>query len=172
MKEYKIIVSSVLDDVNSLVKICKTSLNKEVLLQILYPLTPYQVSVEDNDWKDCITFSLEGTIEWVMNVKLGKTKKVKEKIKTEETLATFFHEPKFVIHTYPFEYKHNWASLITLDPKTFESLFPTIEILKKQDNTTMIEGLLSLNYEDDGFWHLTLEKETEITNYLFTRVDK
>lgn len=97
---------------------------------------------------------------------------MKEKIKTEETLATFFHEPEFVIDAYPFEYKHNWASLITLDPKTFESLFPTVEILKKQDNTTMIEGLLSLNYEDDGFWHLTLEKEIEITNYLFTRVDK
>lgn len=79
MKEYKIIVSSVLDDVNSLVKICKTSLNKEVLLQILYSLTPYQVSVEDNDWKDCITFSLESTIEWVMNVELGKTKKSERK---------------------------------------------------------------------------------------------
>lgn len=172
MKEYKIIVSSVLDDVNSLVQFCKTSLDKEVLLQILYPLTSYQVSVEDNDWKDCITFSLEDTIEWIMNVELGKMKKVKEKIKTEETLATFLHEPEFVIHTYPFECKNNWTSSITLNPKTFKSLFPTVEILKKQDNTTMIEGLLSLNYEDDGFWHLTLKKETEITNYLFTRVDK
>ena len=153
MKTYKITITSNQNKNVSQTYFLVTSLPKGFLMDIICPLTNYQILIEE--FKSlAIALSVEGLLNIIKDIKL-KTKVAKNVIEvTEGNLGVFYEKPILDLHIWTgdsgevrtYVNNMNWANIDVMFPKKFK-----FDIKSKRP---YFPGEVYLDLIDNRFWKL------------------
>lgn len=128
MKKYKITFQSNQNKNVSKIYFLGTSLSKGFLMDLLCPLTKYQILIEEVDTCPIIVLSMEGILSEIKNIKL--TTKVAKNVTdiTERNLGVFYKKPNFDLHVWTgdsgevrtYINNMNWENLNVMFPEQFK----------------------------------------------------
>lgn len=154
MKTYKLTITSNKDKNVSETHFFVTSLPKGFLMDILCPLTNYQLSIEEFDKHLAIALSVEGLLNIIKDIKL--TTKVAKNVMevTEGNLGVFYEKPILDLHIWTgdsgevrtYVNNMNWANIDVMFPKKFK-----FDIKSKRP---YFPGEVYLDLIDNRLWKL------------------
>lgn len=168
MKSYKLTITSNNSKNVSNIKYFNSILDKGILLDILVPITPYKINIDEVEF--IISYdTLEETIKYLLKTKL-KTKIAKNTTFTKvETLAIFTKKPNLQLNVWKGEsgkirtYVNNSGSALiinTIFPGLFEFEVDTYS------KTTYYHGELTLEYDSAAnYYVLTGRKPVDTVIY-------
>ena len=154
MKKYKITFQSNQNKNVSKIYFLGTSLSKGFLMDILCPLTKYQILIEEVDTCPIIVLSIEGILSEIKNIKLI-TKVAKNVMEvTEGNLGVFYEKPILDLHIWTgdsgevrtYVNNMNWANIDVMFPKKFK-----FDIKSKRP---YFPGEVYLDLIDNRLWKL------------------
>ena len=128
MKNYQIVITSNKDKNVSELHFFATALSKEFLMDMLCPLTKFQLSIKEVDKCPKIVLSMEGLLNLIKDIKL-KTKIAKNVMEvTEGVLGVFYEKPILDLHVWTgdsgevrtYVNNMNWANINVMFPKQFK----------------------------------------------------
>lgn len=165
MKTYKITITSNKNKNVSETHFIVTSLPKGFLMDILRPLTNYQLSVEEFDKHLAIALSVEGILNIMKDIKL--TTKVAKNVMevTEGNLGIFYKKPNLDLHIWTgdsgevrtYVNNMNWANIDVMFPGQFKLDF--------KSKRPYFSGELHLDLIDNRLWKLSYIVKTHKVIY-------
>lgn len=154
MKKYQITISSNKDKNVSKIHLFATSLSKEFLMDILRPLTKYQLSIKEIEKGPDLVLSMEGLLNLIKDIKL-KTKIAKNVMEvTEGNLGIFYKKPNLDLHIWTgdsgevrtYVNNMNWANIDVMFPSQFKFDF--------KSKRPYFLGEVYLDLIDNKLWQL------------------
>ena len=154
MKKYQIIITSNQNKNVSETYLFATSLPKEFIMDILCPLTKYQLSIKEVEEGPAFVLSIEELLNVMKEIKL-KTKIAKNVMEvTEGVLGVFYEKPILDLHVWTgdsgevrtYVNNMNWANINVMFPKQFK-----FDIKSKRP---YFSGELYLDQIDSRLWKL------------------
>ena len=165
MKTYKITFTSNQNKNVSETHLFATSLSKEFLMDMLCPLTKFQLSIKEVDKCPKIVLSMEGLLNLIKDIKL-KTKIAKNVMEvTEGVLGVFYEKPILDLHVWTgdsgevrtYVNNMNWANINIMFPKQFK-----FDIKSKRP---YFSGEIYLDPIDSKLWKLHYVTKTHKVIY-------
>lgn len=155
MKDYQIIITSNKDKNVSELHFFATALSKEFLIDMLCPLTKYQLSIKEVCKSPKIVLSMEGLLNLIKDIKL-KTKIAKNVMEvTEGNLGVFYKKPNLDLYIWTgdsgevrtYVNNMNWANIDVMFPGQFKLDF--------KSKRPYFSGELHLDLIDNRLWKLS-----------------
>ena len=154
MKTYQITFTSNKDKNVSEIHLFATSLSKGFLMDILRPLTKYQLSIKEVEKGPALVLSMEGLLNLIKDFKL-KTKIAKNVMEvTEGNLGIFYKKPNLDLHIWTgdsgevrtYVNNMNWANIDVMFPGQFKFDF--------KSKRPYFSGEVYLDLIDNRLWKL------------------
>lgn len=154
MKTYRITFQSKKDKNVSKIYFLDTTLLKSFLMDILCPLTKYQLIIEEVNKYPILILSMEGLLSEIKNVKL--TTKVAKNVMevTEGNLGIFHKKPNLDLHIWTGDSGETRTYVNNMNWKDLNSIFPDQFKLDFKSKTPFFQGELYLDLVDNKFWQL------------------
>lgn len=153
MKKYQITITSNQNKNVSETHLFATSLPKGFIMDILCPLTKYQLSIKEVEESPAFVLSVEGLLNLIKDFKL-KTKVARNVLEVEEnTLGIFPNKPELLLNVW---YGNNGEIRTYVNNIYFSEINKMFPKIFKQDTKNKfpyIEGALFLDYVDE-VWKL------------------
>lgn len=151
MKTYKITITSNQNKNVSQTYFFATSLSKGFLMDILRPLTNYQILIEE--FKSlAIALSVEGLLNVMKDIKL-KTKIAKNVMEvTEGNLAVFYKKPDLDLNIWTGDSGEVRTYINNMTWKDLNFMFPEQFKLDLKSKKPFFQGELHLDLIDNRFW--------------------
>jgi hypothetical protein len=155
MKNYQIVITSNKDKNVSELHFFATALSKEFLMDMLCPLTKFQLSIKEVDKCPKIVLSMEGLLNLIKDIKL-KTKIAKNVMEvTEGNLGVFYKKPNLDLNIWTgdsgevrtYVNNMNWANINVMFPGQFKLDF--------KSKRPYFSGELHLDLIDNRLWKLS-----------------
>jgi hypothetical protein len=152
MKTYKLTITSNKNKNVSETHFFVTSLPKNFLMDILCPLTNYQLSIEEFDKHLAIALSVEGILNIIKDIKL-KTKVAKNVMEvTEGNLGVFYKRPNLDLNIWVGDSGEVRTYVNNMTWKDLNFMFPEQFKLDLKSKKPFFQGELYLDLLDNRFW--------------------
>lgn len=152
MKTYKLTITSNKDKNVSETHFFVTSLPKGFLMDILCPLTNYQLSIEEFDKHLAIALSIEGILNIIKDIKLT-TKVAKNVIEvTEGNLGIFYKKPNLDLNIWTGDSGEVRTYVNNMTWKDLNFMFPEQFKLDLKSKKPFFQGELYLDLIDNRLW--------------------
>jgi hypothetical protein len=152
MKNYQIVITSNKDKNVSELHFFATALSKEFLMNMLCPLTKFQLSIKEVDKCPKIVLSMEGLLNLIKDIKL-KTKIAKNVMEvTEGVLGVFYEKPILDLHIWTGDSGEIRTYINNMTWKDLNFMFPEQFKLDLKSKKPFFQGELHLDLIDNRFW--------------------
>ena len=152
MKTYKITIESNQNKNVSETHFFVTSLPKGFLMDILCPLTNYQISIEEFDKHLAIALSVEGLLNVMKDIKL--TTKIAKNVMevTEGNLGVFYKKPNLDLNIWTGDSGEIRTYINNMTWKDLNFMFPEQFKLDLKSKKPFFQGELYLDLIDNRLW--------------------
>ena len=152
MKNYQIVITSNQNKNVSEVHFFVTSLPKGFLMDIICPLTNYQISIEEFDKHLAIALSVEGLLNVMKDIKL--TTKIAKNVMevTEGNLGVFYKKPNLDLNIWTGDSGEVRTYVNNMTWKDLNYLFPEQFKLDLKSKKPFFQGELYLDLIDNRLW--------------------
>ena len=152
MKTYKLTITSNQNKNVSETHFFITSLPKGFLMDILCPLTNYQLSIEEFDKHLAIALSVEGILNIIKDIKL--TTKIAKNVTegTERNLGIFYKKPNLDLNIWTGDSGEVRTYVNNMSWKDLNFMFPEQFKLDLKSKKPFFQGELYLDLLDNRFW--------------------
>ena len=158
MKTYKITITSNQNKSVSEVHFFVTSLPKGFLMDIIRPLTNYQILIEEFDKQLAIALSVEGILNIIKDIKL-KTKIAKNVTEvTKGNISDFVKKPNFDLNVWHGNNGEIRTYINNMSFPQIERVFPETFKLDIKSYKPYFEGELELIQLENKVWRLCFTK--------------
>lgn len=154
MKKYQITISS--HQNKNIIKTFyfATCLSKGYLMDILYPLTTYSISIEEVEKCPNIILSLDGLLETFLTLKL-KTKVAKNVMEvTKGNISDFIKKPNFELNVWHGDSGETRTYVNNMSFSQIERVFPETFELDRKSYKPYFKGELELIQLENKVWRL------------------
>jgi hypothetical protein len=165
MKTYKITIQSNKNKNVSETHFLVTSLPKGFLMDILRPLTNYQLLVEEFDKHLAIALSVEGILNIMKDIKL--TTKIARNVTevTEGNLGVFYKRPNLDLNIWTGDSGEVRTYVNNMSWKDLNYMFPEQFKLDLKSKKPFFQGELYLDLIDNRFWKFHYVVKTDKVIY-------
>ena len=157
MKKYQITISS--HQNKNIIKTFyfATCLSKSYLMDILYPLTTYSISIEEAEKCPNIVLSLDGLLETFLTLKL-KTHVAKNVLEVKEgTLGIFPNKPELLLNVWRGDNEEVRTYINNVYFSEINKMFPKVFKQDPKNKYPYFEGELRLDCKNE-VWELNFIK--------------
>jgi hypothetical protein len=152
MKDYQIIITSNKNKNVSELYFFATALSKEFLMDMLCPLTKYQLSIKEVCKSPKIVLSMEGLLNIIKDIKL--TTKIAKNVTevTEGNLGVFYKRPNLDLNIWVGDSGEVRTYVNNMTWKDLNYMFPEQFKLDLKSKKPFFQGELYLDLIDNRFW--------------------
>lgn len=157
MKNYQLTVRSFKDNNVVRTEYFATKLQKEVLMDILSPLTKYSISIEEMKDYSKITLSMEGILNFIVDLKL-KTKVARNVLEVKEGIIGIFpNKPELTLNVWHGDCGETRTYINNVYFSEINKIFPKVFKQDSKNKFPYFDGELYLDYKNE-VWELRFIK--------------
>jgi hypothetical protein len=154
MKNYQITIRSFKDNNVVRTEYFATKLQKEVLMNILSPLTKYSISIEEMKDYSKLALSMEGLLDFIVNLKL-KTKVARNIMEvTKGNISDFIKKPNFDLNVWHGDNGETRTYINNMSFSQIDRVFPETFELDGKSYKPYFKGELELIQLENKVWRL------------------
>lgn len=152
MKNYQIVIQSTQNKNVSEIHFFASGLPKNLITDIICPLTKYQLLIKEVDKCPTVILSMEGLLNLITTIKL-RTKVAKNVMEvTEGNLGVFYKKPNLNLNIWTGDLGETRTYVNNMNWKDLNSIFPEQFKLDFKSKTPFFQGELYLDLVENKFW--------------------